>query len=209
MRVLGLTGSIGMGKSTAAKMLRRLGVPVHEADAAVHRLFGPGGAAVPKIAAAFPETVVEGAVDRRKLGARVFGDPAALARLEAIVHPLVRQQALRFLRRHANRRTPLVALDIPLLFETGGERLCDAVIVVSAPPWLQAQRVLRRPGMTRERLEQIRRQQMPDAEKRRRAQFVVYTSLSKHDTLRQLRQVIAAVTASGQRPRQAWRDGRA
>jgi dephospho-CoA kinase len=190
MRILGLTGSIGMGKSTAAAMLKRMGIPVHEADRAVHGLFQHGGAAVRPIADAFPGVVVDGAVDRQRLGARVFGDEGARRRLEAIVHPLVRAEARRFLRRHRLGRTPLVVLDIPLLFETGGDRLCDAVVVVTAPARLQAMRVLRRPGMTREKFEGIRAAQMPDAEKRRRADFVVYTSLGKHDTLRQLRRIV-------------------
>ncbi|WP_085121885.1 dephospho-CoA kinase [Tistlia consotensis] len=195
-RVLGLTGSIGMGKSTAAGMLRRLGVPVHDADAAVHRLMAKGGAAVPAIEAAFPGVVVEGRVDRRRLGARVFADPAALRRLEAILHPRVRAAARRFVERHARRRVPLICLDIPLLFETGGEAQCDAVAVVTAPSWLQRQRVLRRPGMTEDKFRQILAQQLPDAEKRRRAQFVVQTGLGKRDTLRQLRSIVRQMEAS-------------
>lgn len=190
MRVLGLTGSIGMGKSTAANMLRRMKLPVHDADAAVHRLFATGGAAVPAIEAAFPDSVVEGAVDRRRLGSAVFSDPAALRRLEAIVHPLVRAEALAFLRRHRRARRPLVVLDIPLLYETGGDRLCDAVALVTAPAFLQEQRVLRRPGMTRERLDAVRAQQMPDREKRRRAEFLVLTGRGKGDTFRQLRRIV-------------------
>ncbi len=186
MRVLGLTGSIGMGKSTAAAMLRRLGLPVHDADATVHRLFGRGGAAVAPIAAAFPGVVRDGAVDRKALGAVVFGDPAALRRLEAIVHPLVRAAEGEFLRRARRRRVRLVVLDIPLLYETGGAGRCDAVAVVTAPPFLQAQRVLRRPGMTPERLAAIRAAQMPDAEKRRRADFVIPTGLGRRPTLRAL-----------------------
>lgn len=190
MRVLGLTGSIGMGKSTAANMLRRMGLPLHDADAAVHRLFAVGGAAVPAIEAAFPDSVVAGAVDRRRLGAAVFGDPTALRRLEAIVHPLVRAEALAFLRRHRRARRPLVVLDIPLLYETGGDRLCDAVALVTAPSFLQEQRVLRRPGMTAERLATVRAQQMPDREKRRRADFLVLTGRGKGDTFRQLRRIV-------------------
>jgi len=189
-RVLGLTGSIGMGKSTAARMLRRLGVPVHDADAAVHRLMVKGGRAVPEIARAFPEVVVNGAVDRQRLGARVFRDPAALRRLEAILHPMVRQEARDFVKRQRRRGAPVVVLDIPLLFETGGERLCDAVIVVSAPRFVQDARVLRRPGMTRERLAEIRARQLADAVKRRRADHVVPTGLSKRETLRELRRIV-------------------
>ncbi|NBC96970.1 MAG: dephospho-CoA kinase, partial [Deinococcus-Thermus bacterium] len=173
MIVLGLTGSIAMGKSTAAAMLRRIGVPVHDSDAAVHALTGPGGAAVPAIAAAFPGTVTAtatgAAVDRRALGARVFGDPAALARLEAILHPLVRARSHAFLCRQARHRMPVVVLDIPLLFETGAEARCDRVLVVSAPAFLQRARVLARPGMTEAKLAGILARQMPDAEKRRLA----------------------------------------
>ena len=190
MVILGLTGSIGMGKSHAAAVFRRLGVPVHDADAAVHRLTAKGGAAVPAVARRFPQAVKAGAVDRRALGAIVFKDAAALADLEAILHPLVRRRARRFLATMARRRVPLVVLDIPLLFETGGEKLCDAVVVVSAPARIQEARVLRRPGMTRDKLEAIRGQQMSDAEKRRRADFVVLTGGGKHQTLRRLAGIV-------------------
>jgi dephospho-CoA kinase len=205
MVILGLTGSIGMGKTTAAKIFRRLGVPVHDADAAVHRLLGPGGKAVAAVEAAFPGVARDGAVDRAELGRRVFGDPAALARLEALLHPAVRRAALDFLRRQARRRRPLVVLDIPLLFETGGERLCDATLVVSAPPAVQAARVLSRPGMTRQRLDAILAQQMSDREKRRRADFVVRTGLGKRDTLRAL---AAIVRLARSWPGRRWPPGR-
>jgi dephospho-CoA kinase len=177
--VLGLTGSIGMGKSTAAAVLRQMGVPVHDADASVHRLMNHGGAAVGFIEAAFPGTALNGAIDRKELGRRVFAVPAELRRLEAILHPLVRIQEQIFLRTCRMRRHPVAVLDIPLLYETGGEKRCDAVIVVSAPKFLQDQRVLKRPGMSRARLQEIVRQQMPDAEKRQRADFVVQTGLGK------------------------------
>ncbi len=190
MVILGLTGSIGMGKTTAAKIFRRLGVPVHDADAAVHRLLGPGGDAVAQVEAAFPGVVRQGAVDRQELGRRVFGDPAALARLEALLHPRVRRAALDFLKRHAQRRQKLVVLDIPLLFETGGDSLCDATVVVSAPRAVQESRVLSRPGMTRQRLRAILAQQMSDREKRRRADFVVRTGRGKHDTLRSVAAIV-------------------
>lgn len=190
MVILGLTGSIAMGKSTAAASFRRLGVPVYDADGAVHRLLAKGGAAVPLIAAAFPGTVVDGAVDRQALGRIVFKDRSALARLERIVHPLVRAGEGRFLRRHAARRARLVVLDIPLLFEDGGEGRCDAVVVVSAPAFVQAQRVLSRPGMTLERLEGILKRQMPDREKRRRAHFVVETGLGKRHGLRRIARIV-------------------
>ena len=152
---LGLTGSIGMGKSTAARMFRRLGVPVHDADAAVHALFREGGAAVGPVSEAFPEAIRDGAVDRAVLGQAVFGNAERLARLEAIVHPLVRQTSDRFLRRARARRAPLAVFDVPLLFETGAEARYDAVAVVSAPAFVQSHRVLARPGMTAERLAAI------------------------------------------------------
>ena len=196
MVILGLTGSIGMGKSTAAALFRRLGVPVHDADAAVHRLLAVGGQAVAPIRAAFPKAVVGNRVDRRVLGQLVFDKPAALARLEAIVHPLVRAAARRFLRQQAGRRVPLVVLDIPLLYETGGEALCDAVVVVSAPARVQAARVLRRPDMTAARLDAIRAKQMPDREKRRRADFIVPTGLNKRESLRRLIAIVRIMRAA-------------
>jgi dephospho-CoA kinase len=190
MRILGLTGSIGMGKSTAARMLRRLGVPVHDADAVVHRLLGRGGAAVAAVESAFPGVVVGGAVDRTELGRRVFGDNTALKRLEAILHPMVREAEHRFLQAARRRKAPLVVLDIPLLFETGGEKRCDATAVVTAPAFLQAQRVLARPGMTPARLAAVLAKQMPDAEKRKRADFIVPTGLGRGPALRRLRAIV-------------------
>ena len=200
MIVLGLTGSLGMGKSTAAAMLRRLGVPVHDADAVVHRLLGRRGAAVAAVAREFPQTLADDRIDRAALGRRVFGDPAALRRLEAILHPLVRAEEKRFLAAARRRRAPAVVLDIPLLFETGGERRCDGVIVVSAPAWLQRQRAMRRPGMTEARLKAIRAQQMPDREKRRRATWVVPTGMSRSATLRRLRAILRAIRAQPPTP---------
>ncbi len=190
MLILGLTGSIGMGKSTAAGMVRQLGVPVHDADASVHRLMAKGGAAVPQIAALFPEAVREGAVDRGRLGQAVYGDAAALRRLEGVLHPLVRRSSEQFLRRQARRRQWLAVLDIPLLYETDAAGRCDAVVVVSAPAWLQRQRVMARPGMTAERFAAIAAQQVPDREKRRKADYVVETGLSKRNTLCQLQAVL-------------------
>jgi dephospho-CoA kinase len=190
MVIVGLTGSIGMGKTTAADHLRRLGLPIHDADAAVHEMMAGGGEAVAAVAAAFPGVVRDGAVDRDALGAIVYADPAALARLEAIIHPRVRRREEDFLRRSALRGAALAVLDIPLLFETHGDRRVDATIVVSAPAFLQAQRVLQRPGMTAERLARIRAQQMPDAEKRRRADFVVLTGLGKDRSLRDLTAIV-------------------
>jgi dephospho-CoA kinase len=179
MIVLGLTGSIGMGKSTAAAALRQMGIPVHDADLSVHRLMGHGGAAVGAIEAEFPRAKTKGAVDRAVLGRTVFEDKAALDKLEGIIHPMVREQEQIFLRICRGRRRRIAVLDIPLLLETGGEKRCDAVVVVSAPQFLQDQRVLKRKGMTRKRLDDVRARQMPDAEKRRRADFVVQTGLGK------------------------------
>ncbi|WP_340116375.1 dephospho-CoA kinase [Pelagibius sp. 7325] len=186
MLVIGLTGSIGMGKSTAAATLQRLGLPVHDADAAVHRLMERGGAAVAAVSAAFPGVERDGAIDRGLLGAKVLDDDAAMKRLEGILHPLVRAEARRFLAQQARLRRPLAVLDIPLLFETGGDKLCDAVIVVSAPPFIQRARVMRRHGMTEAKFQAILARQMPDEEKRRRADFVVQTGLNKAHSLRQL-----------------------
>src|SRR5512132_333920 len=200
MMVLGLTGSIAMGKSTAAAMFRRLGVPVYDADRAVHRLLGKGGAAVSPVAGAFPGVVVEGEVDRRLLAARVFGDAAALRELEGILHPLVARERRRFLRAARRQGRRLVVLDIPLLFETGGERDCDAVAVVSAPASLQYARLLQRPGMSPERIAGIMRRQMPDEEKRRRADFVIPTGLGKASSYATIRGIVSKLLA-GQRQR--------
>src|SRR3954469_11817723 len=191
MVIVGLTGSIGMGKSTAAKMLRQMGVPVYDADAAVHALQAPGGAALPPIEAAFPGVVKKGVLDRQALGARVFGNKAALRQLEAIVHPLVAQRQRAFLKRAALKRAKLVVLDIPLLFEGLGERRVDATLVVSAPAFLQRRRVMVRPGMTAERLDGILRQQVPDAEKRRKASLVIPTGLGLAPTRLALAEAVA------------------
>ena len=182
-----------MGKSTAAVMLRRLGVPLFDADQAVHRLLAPGSGAVRSVVDAFPgvETAT-GGTDRVLLGQRVFADAAALSRLEATLHPMVGAEEQRFLNLARSRRERLAVLDVPLLFETGGERRCNYVLVVSAPPLIQRQRVMRRPGMTEIRLAAILRNQMPDREKRRRADFVVPTGLGRNVTLRHL-QVIVTV----------------
>ncbi len=193
MFVLGLTGSIGMGKTTAAKMLRRMGLPLHDADRAVHRLLAQGGAAVAAVGAAFPGVVVDGAVDRERLATQVFEDRAALQRLEGILHPTVRQAGRDFLDRQVRAGRSLAVLDIPLLFETGGEALCDAVVVVTAPPFVQRDRVMGRRGMTPARFQAILAKQMPDREKRRRADFVVNTGLSKAATLRQLRAIVTVL----------------
>ncbi|TPM91588.1 dephospho-CoA kinase [Mesorhizobium sp. B2-1-3A] len=173
MIVLGLTGSIGMGKSTTAKMFAEAGVPVHDSDETVHRLYS--GAAAPLVEAAFPGTTVGGVVDRVKLGARVLGDAAALKQLEAIIHPLVRADADAFLARHRNAGESIAVLDIPLLFETGGRGRVDKVVVVTAPAEVQRQRVLARQGVTEEKLAAILAKQVPDEEKRRLADFIIDT----------------------------------
>jgi dephospho-CoA kinase len=191
MFVLGLTGSLGMGKSTTARFFAEAGVPIHDADAVVHRLYE--GKAVPLIEAAFPGTTQGGKVDRTRLGARVLGDPAALKRLEEIVHPLV-QEAEQDLLADAQARGERVAvLDIPLLFETGGDKRVDAVVVVSAPADVQSARVLERPGMTLAKFEAILAQQMPDAQKRARADFVVDTSQGFESARAQVRAILDAV----------------
>jgi dephospho-CoA kinase len=194
--ILGLTGSIGMGKSTAAMMLRQLRVPLFDADQMVHRLLAPGGAGVQEVSDAFPGVEAQaGGIDRALLGRYVFADAAALKRLEHILHPMVRAEEKRFLYLARARREPLVVLDVPLLFETGGQRRCDYVLVVSAPALVQRQRVLRRPGMTEIRLAAILQKQISDSEKRRRADFVVPTGLGKKVTLRRLRGIVRLLRA--------------
>jgi len=190
MIILGLTGSIAMGKTTTAAMLRRMGLPVHDADAAVHRLTGPGGSAVEAVGRAFPGVVKKGAVDRGALGRKVLGDGAALKRLEGILHPLVRASERRFLARHARARTPLVVLDIPLLYETGGARRCDAVLVAHCRPALQRRRALARPGMDEARFRATLARQMPAREKLKRADFAVDTGLGRARVLRQLKAIV-------------------
>ena len=189
MVILGLTGSIGMGKTVAAGMFRRLGIPVHDADRAVLGLLAKDGAAVAAVAAAFPGAVRDGRVDRAALAGKVFGDDEALSRLEAIIHPLVRRCERCFLRTAAAQGRRLVVLAVPLLFETGGERRCDGVVVVSAGRLIQEARVLRRSGMTRERLEFVLSHQMCDAKKRRRAGFVVATGLGRGVSLRAIKKI--------------------
>lgn len=178
--MLGLTGSIGMGKSTVAAMFRRLAAPVFDADAVVRALQAPGGRALADIGRLFPGVTGPDGLDRGALGQRVFADPHALKRLEAVLHPLVEAARHAFLSRH--RRRPLVVLDVPLLFEAGGWRACDAVAVVSAPARVQRARVLARPGMTPARLDAVLARQMPDALKRRRADYVIPTGLGRRTT---------------------------
>lgn len=196
MWVLGLTGSIGMGKSATAGMFRALGVPVHDADAAVHALYR--GKAVEPVEAAFPGVTRDGAIDRRVLGARVLNDPEALRRLEAIVHPLVRAEEETFLATARAAGARLAVLDIPLLFETGGKR-CHAICVVSAPKAVQRARVLDRPGMTEEKFASILAKQMPDEEKRRRAHFVIDTGRGFAAAGHQVAGVVRALAGPGRR----------
>lgn len=177
MLLAGLTGSIGMGKSETAKMFAALGVPVYDADAAVHALYDVGGSAVESLGAAFPGVVEDGRVDRAKLGAAVLNDATAMKRLEAIVHPLVGEAQMAFLLKAEEAGAPVVVLDIPLLYETGGETRVDAVIVVSAPAAMQRERVLARPGMTAEKFEAILKRQAPDDVKRAKAHYVIDTHL--------------------------------
>ncbi len=194
MIVLGLTGSIGMGKSTAAGMFRDEGVPVHDADEAVHRLYA--GSAAPLIEAAFPGSTVDGVVDRAALGKLVLGDAAAMKRLETIIHPLVRADTDAFLAGHRAAGAKLVVLDIPLLFETGGGDRVEKVVVVSAPADVQRDRVLARPGMTEEKFEAIRARQTPDEEKRRLADYVIDTSQGFDVTRARIRGIIEELSGN-------------
>ncbi len=201
MIILGLTGSIGMGKSETSKMFRRLGVPVFDADATVHDLMSRGGRAVAAVAAAFPGAVKDGAVDRVALGAQVFGKPDQLRRLEGILHPRVGALQRRFLMQSARQRLSMVVLDIPLLFEGRGEEHCDVTAVVSAPAAIQRQRVLARPNMTEEKFRHILKQQVADVVKRQRADFILPTGLGKHYTLRYIKNLI---TICGDKRGQVW-----
>ncbi|HEY9217077.1 MAG TPA: dephospho-CoA kinase [Phenylobacterium sp.] len=198
MIVIGLTGSIGMGKSTTAKMFEEEGVPVYDADAEVHRLYAKGGAGVAPVEAAFPGVSKDGAIDREALGKRVLNDPDALRRLQSIVYPLMESRQ-GFLARAKADGKAMAVLDIPLLFETGGERNVDAVVVASAPAQVQHVRVLDREGMTEEKLQAILAKQLPDAEKRKRADFIVETGEGFEAARAQVRQIIAALNErSGQ-----------
>ena len=199
MFVLGLTGSVGMGKSATARMFADEGVPVHDADAAVHALYE--GEAVPLIEAAFPGTTVKGKVDRGKLGERVIGHPDEIKRLERIVHPLVARVRDAFLAKAERDGAKVAVLDIPLLYETGGEERCDAVVVASAPAEVQRDRVLTRPGMTDAKLAAILAKQMPDADKRARADFVVDTSKGFDAARAQVRDILAQVAKMANRKR--------
>jgi dephospho-CoA kinase len=199
MFILGLTGSVGMGKSATAKMFAEEGVPVHDADAAVHALYE--GEAVKPIEAAFPGTTADGKVDRLKLGERVIGHADEIRRLERIVHPLVAAVRDEFLAEAGRRGAKVAVLDIPLLYETGGESLCDAVVVVSAPAQIQRERVLARPGMTEAKFAALLAKQMPDVDKRARADFVVDTSKGFDAARAQVRDILAQVAKMANRKR--------
>src|ERR1700688_2294670 len=191
MKILGLTGSIGMGKSTTAKLFAEAGVPVYDADATVHRVYQ--GEAAPAIEAAFPGTTADGKVDRARLSAKVVHDPAAIQRLEQIVHPMLRSYHQKFLEDAEQAGAPVVVMDVPLLFETGGEKRVDAVVVVTTAPELQRERILARGTMTAETLDAILARQTPDAEKRRRADFVVDTSHGLDPVRARIRDILAEV----------------
>jgi dephospho-CoA kinase len=197
MRILGLTGSIGMGKSTTAKLFAEAGVPVYDADAAVHKIYE--GEAAPAIEAAFPGTTAEGRVDRAKLSAKVVHDPAAIKQLEQIVHPMLGASRKKFLDDAERAGAPVVVMDIPLLFETGGEKRVDAVVVVTTSPESQRERILARGTMTSEALDAILARQLPDAEKRERADFVVDTSHGLDPVRARLRDILAEVVKMPQR----------
>jgi dephospho-CoA kinase len=197
MRIIGLTGSIGMGKSTTLQMFADAGVPVYDADAAVHAVYA--GEAAPAVEAAFPGTTSGGKVDRQKLSQRVLGDPAALKKLEQIVHPMLAAHRQKFLDDATKAGAPVVLMDVPLLFETGGEKRMDAVIVVSAPAGVQRERVLARENMTIDKLEAILARQMPDAEKRKRADFVVDTSRGLEPVRAEVKDILAQVLKMPQR----------
>jgi dephospho-CoA kinase len=201
MKIVGLTGSIGMGKSTTAAMFAEAGVPVYDADAAVHALYAAGGPAAAPLEAAFPGVTRDGAVDRAALSTRVMDDPEALRRLEAIVHPLLFQGRAAFIQDAMAAGAELVVIDVPLLFETGAERMMHAVVVVSAPEAVQRERVLARPGMSEAKLASILARQLPDTEKRRRADFVIDTGAGLESAREEVAQVIAALR------RASWKSG--
>jgi dephospho-CoA kinase len=197
MRILGLTGSIGMGKSTTAKLFMEAGVPVYDADAAVHKIYE--GEAAPAVEAAFPGTTVNGKVDRAKLSAKVVRDPAAIKQLEQIVHPMLGASRQKFLAEAEQSGAPVVVMDIPLLFETGGEKRVDAVVVVTTSPESQRERILARGTMTHEALDAILARQLPDPEKRKRADFVVDTSHGLDPVRARIRDILAEVAKMPQR----------
>jgi dephospho-CoA kinase len=193
--LIGLTGSIGMGKTETAKLFAKLGIPVYDSDAAVHRLYERGGAAVEKIAAAFPGSVREGRVDREALSRQLRANEAGFKMLEAIVHPLVAAEQRKFMEQAEKDGAEIVVQDIPLLFETGGHARMDAVVVVSAPKHIQRERVLERPGMTEEKLDQILSRQMPDEEKRAKAHYIVETDKGIDHAFEQVKKIVEELRA--------------
>ncbi len=202
MFILGLTGSIGMGKSATAALFRQCEVPVHDADATVHALMTPNGEATPLIHEVFPDCLDEnGAVDRVKLGAQVFKDPSALKKLEAILHPMVRAEEQKFLRLCQLHKNPLVVLDIPLLYETNGTDRCDAVAVVTASKVLQKKRVMRRPNMTHEKFQLILKKQLPDAIKRKHADYVIFTGAGFRSARNQVKKIVMDIKSAGKTSR--------
>lgn len=196
--IIGLTGGIGMGKSTVAKIFRGMGIPVHDADASVHASLEKRGKAVPKIKKLFPDCVVAGVVDRSKLGQMVFGKPQLLKKLEGILHPLVRADEKEFLKSAQLLQAPLVILEIPLLFETGAEKRCDLVMTVTAPLAVQKERVLKRKGMTAEKFKAIRAAQLPDKDRRALADFVIPTGLGLADTKKRVKFLLQELVGLGQ-----------
>jgi len=190
MIILGLTGSIGMGKTTASDSFRRFGIPVHNADWAAHDMMRKGGEAVRSMAAMFPAAICKGGVDRQIIAQEVFADAKALDRVEKILHPLVRLRERRFLNHCARQCRSMVVLDVPLLFETNGERRCDGVITVSAPKIVQRQRVMGRPGMSLERFHAILARQLSDEEKRKRSDFIVLTGIGRHFSFLQIQKIV-------------------
>ena len=202
MKILGLTGSIGMGKTTTARLFGEAGAPVYDADSAVHAVYAEGGPAAPLLEAAFPGVTRDGAVDREALSARVLADADALRRLESIVHPLLMQSRAEFIHAAVATGADVVVIDVPLLFETGADRMMQAVVVATAPEAVQRERVLARPGMTPAKLDAILARQLPDAEKRARADFVIDTGEGMESARRQVSQVLATIRAPG------WRSAR-
>lgn len=199
--VIGLTGSIAMGKSETAQMFRRLRIPVFDADAEVHRLIGKGGPAVAEVGAAFPSAMRGQVINRQALGEHIFANSSGLQVLEGILHPLVANARSRFLQRAGASRASVVVVDVPLLFETGGEHRCDAVVVVSAPGFLQRQRAMARPNMSEGKLDAIKAQQIPDRIKRRRADFVISTGTGKRAVLLAIRRILQTIVAGTRRRR--------
>lgn len=204
MIVAGLTGSIGMGKSTASNMLREMGVPIHDSDATVHALIGKGGKAVPAIAALCPEALKDGGIDRKVLGKYMFPDPVLKQAVEDVLFPMVKQSAFDFIEARKAEGHALVVLDVPLLFEAGWDKMVDKVICVSAPPEVQKARVMARPGMTEERFRDVMAAQMPDADKRAKSDYIIDTGVGMEDTRDQLKKLVAGLQpAAKPRPPQA------